>query len=341
MNTGPMSTCHSLILGFFLIFLPHSALASKVVVYTSVDDIFARPIAQKFEREAGIQVLLVTDTEETKSTGLLHRLIAEKKRPRADVFWSGDPVRTAILQSKFISDVYISPNAKSLPKFFSDPSGHWTGFSARARVILYNKKHFPNGEYPSSIFDLINPKYKGKTCIANPLFGTASMHAAALFEVLGEQKAKRFFNDMIRNKVRMVSSNGEVKRLVSSGDLAFGVTDTDDANEAIKEGKPVGVVFPDEQGIGTLIIPNTVMLVKNSLHPKEAKKFIDFLLTADTERALAKSAAQMPVRPGLKTKYVLRSVDKISHMKINYSNLATRLETLTRGFLKKWVALNK
>src|SRR5207249_2770433 len=50
----------------------------SVVVYTSVDDVFARPICEQFEKETGIKVKLVPDTEETKSTGLLNRLITEK-----------------------------------------------------------------------------------------------------------------------------------------------------------------------------------------------------------------------------------------------------------------------
>jgi iron(III) transport system substrate-binding protein len=58
----------------------------EVVVYTSVDEVFARPIAEQFERETGTRVRLVPDTEETKSTGLLNRLIAERERPQADVF---------------------------------------------------------------------------------------------------------------------------------------------------------------------------------------------------------------------------------------------------------------
>src|SRR5260221_14666562 len=74
--------------------------APSVVVYTSVDDEFARPIAERFHEQTGIQVDLVPDTEETKSTGLLNRLIMEKGRPQADVFWSGDPVRAAILKAK-------------------------------------------------------------------------------------------------------------------------------------------------------------------------------------------------------------------------------------------------
>src|SRR5712691_9923213 len=86
--------CYSAVFGLFAA-LPivagcnSSSKTSTVVVYTSVDDVFARPIAEQFEKETGIKVNLVPDTEETKSTGLLNRLIAEKGRPQADVFWSG------------------------------------------------------------------------------------------------------------------------------------------------------------------------------------------------------------------------------------------------------------
>src|SRR5207249_6117168 len=128
--------------------------AQEVVVYTSVDDVFARPIAERFEQETGTIVRLVPDTEETKSTGLLNRLIAEKARPQADVFWSGDPVRAAVLKAKGVSAACNSKEAGGLPKQFSDPEGHWTGFSARARVILYNKDLVAAGQEPNSVMDL-------------------------------------------------------------------------------------------------------------------------------------------------------------------------------------------
>ncbi len=88
------------------------AASEEVVVYTSVDDVFARPVAERFEQATGIVVRLVPDTEETKSTGLVNRLIAERRRPRADVFWSGDPVRAALLKRQGISASYRSPNAE-------------------------------------------------------------------------------------------------------------------------------------------------------------------------------------------------------------------------------------
>ena len=69
----------------------------EVVSYTSVDQVVSEPIFRDFERQTGVAVQAVFDTEETKSTGVLNRLLAEAQSPRADVFWSGDPVRPFIL----------------------------------------------------------------------------------------------------------------------------------------------------------------------------------------------------------------------------------------------------
>lgn len=310
----------------------------EVVVYTSVDDVFARPIAQRFERETGVTVQLVPDTEETKSTGLLNRLIAEKERPQADVFWSGDPVRTAILKAKGVSAPYRSPHAEGLPKQFSDPDGHWTGFSARARVLIYNRNLVPEGQEPTSVMKLLDSRFKGKACIANPLFGTTSMHAAALFAVLGEEKAQAFFAGFTANEGKMLSSNGEVRRRVAAGEFALGITDTDDVNVARLEGKPVGMVYPDANGMGTLIVPNCAVLIANGPNPDTGRRFIDYLLQPETEKALAESeAAQIPLRPGVPVPETVPSIGRLKPMAVNYTTLADLLETLSTGYLKEWV----
>ena len=311
---------------------------SQVVVYTSVDDVFARPICEQFTRKTGIEVLLVPDTEETKSAGLINRLIAEKQRPRADVFWSGDPVRAELLKAKGISEPYYSPSAEGLPQAFRDTRGFWTGFSGRARVIIYNKNLVAESEKPHSIFDFTDPRFRGKACIANPLFGTTSIHAAALFAVLGDSKARKFFEDLSRNQVAILSSNGEVRRRVSNGDFAVGLTDTDDANVARIEGKPIGVVWPDQRGPGTLFIPNAVVLIRNGPHLNQGRRFIDYLLQPEIEEALARSqAAQIPLRKGLALPAGIPPIDSLKTMTVNYSQLASLLEELSRGFLKDWV----
>ncbi len=321
-----------------------AAESGTVVVYSSVDEVFAEPICKQFERQTGIAVELVPDTEETKSTGLLNRLIAEKARPRADVFWSGDPVRAAILKSKDVSAAYHSPSAEGLPADFADPGDYWTGFSARARVLIYNTDLVSEAERPTSIHDLGSPKFKGKACLANPLFGTTSMHAAALFQVLGDEAAKEFFQTLVDNGVKIVSSNGEVRRRVVKGEFAIGITDTDDVNVAIQEGKPVGFVYPDSQGIGTLIVPNAAVLIAGCPNGDNGKKFIDFLLSSETEAALARSeAAQMPLRSDVELPdgFPFKPVAELKVMRVDYATLADKLEEISHGFLKQWVDENQ
>lgn len=310
----------------------------EVVVYTSVDDVFARPVAQAFQRETGIAVRLVPDTEETKSTGLLNRLIAEKNRPQADVFWSGDPVRAEILKKEGVTAPYTSPEAAGLPPEYSDPHGFWTGFSARARVLIYNRNAVAEADTPHSVMDLVDPRFEGRACLANPLFGTTSMHAAALFAALGEEEAKGFFEDFLKNGGRLASSNGDVRRLVAEGICAIGVTDTDDAHVAQMEGKPIGIVYPDADGMGTLIIPNAAVLIAGAPNEASGKRFIDYLLKPETEAALATSAAaQIPLREGVAVPEGVTALEDIRPMPVDYTALARRLEDLNRGFLKDWV----
>ena len=315
-----------------------SAPPQTVVVYTSVDDVFARPVTERFQKQSGITVKLVPDTEETKSTGLVNRLIAEKARPVADVFWSGDPVRAAVLKAKGVSAPYRSPNAAGLPPQFSDAEGYWTALSARARIILYNKNLVPAGTEPKALADFLAPQWTGKTCLANPLFGTTSMHAAALFETLGDAKAREFFTGLRANEVKVLSSNGEVKRRVGDGEFAFGLTDTDDANEALKDGKPVGVIYPDADGAGTLLVPNAAVLIGGGPNAENGKRFVDFLLTAEVEQMLAESAAQMPLRAGVPVPPGVKRVEEIKTLTVDYAKLGARLEELSRGFLKEWAA---
>ena len=309
---------------------------NQIVVYTSVDQVFSEPILKDFEKETGITVKAVYDTEETKSTGVLNRLIAEKDNPQCDVFWSGDPVRTIVLKNKGITQAYQSPVAQNINEVYKDPEHHWTGFSARARVLIYNKKLLPDSLVPKSIFDLTKETYKNQFSIANPLFGTTTFHIAALFSILGDEKAKQLLSDLKTNGLLIATSNGDVKKRVVQGEIACGLTDTDDAHEALKEGADIGIVFLDQNGIGSLIMPNTVCLIKNSPDTENAKKLIDYLLSKETEAKLAVSCAQMPLHKGVKMPKDVPSLDNIIPMKIDYDKTAQKLEEI-QEYLKKWV----
>ena len=113
-----------------------SETSQTVVVYVSEDQVFSEPILTDFEKEIGIKVKAVYDTEEAKSTGSVNRLIAEKSNPQADVYWANEPIRAEVLKQKGITAKYSSPEGRDIPPVFKAPDAHWTGFSARARVFL-------------------------------------------------------------------------------------------------------------------------------------------------------------------------------------------------------------
>jgi iron(III) transport system substrate-binding protein len=327
-------TIVTIILALFII-SGCSNTTNEVVVYTSVDQVFSEPVLKEFENKTGINVKAVYDTEETKSTGVLNRLIAEKENPQCDLFWSGDPIRTIVLKNRGITQPYQSPEATDINPAFKDPQHNWTGFSARARVLIYNKNLLKPNEIPKSIFNLTDEKYKGKVAIANPLFGTTTFHIAALFTTLGNEKTKQFLTALKVNKVVIATSNGDVKKQVMQGRVACGLTDTDDAFEAAKENKNTGFLFLDQNGIGSLIMPNTVCLIKGSPNTNNGKKLMDFLLSKDTEAMLARSCAQMPLHKGVKVPAGVASLDSIIPMKVNYDKTAIKLEEI-QNYLKAW-----
>ncbi|MBI4519674.1 MAG: extracellular solute-binding protein [Gemmatimonadetes bacterium] len=312
--------------------------ADEVVAYTSVDQVFSEPVFRAFEEESGRRVRSVFDTEETKSTGVLNRIIAEAGAPQADVFWSGDPARAFVLIGLGLVEPYFSPNAERIPSQFRAGNGTWTGFAARARVLLVNTSLVGEADRPQSIRDLADPRWRGRTAIANPLFGTTTMHAAALFAAWGEDDAKAFFNALEANDVRIASSNGEVKRLVASGEVAFGLTDTDDAYGAIQEGAPVGIVYPDRDGLGTLVMPTVVVLLAGAPHPETARRLIDHLLLASTEEKLLELGAHIPLGATSASSSVLPGAEQLRPMAVDYTLVAREMGRI-QPWLREWVGV--
>jgi iron(III) transport system substrate-binding protein len=311
-----------------------------VVIYTSVDQIYSEPILNDFQRSAGIRVLPVFDVEATKTTGLVNRLIAEKKRPQADVFWNGEFAQTIILKQKGVLTPYNSPKRINIPEQYRDPDAYWTGFAARARVLIVNTDLIRSEEYPTSIFDLLDVKWPAnRVGIAYPLFGTTATHAAAIYAKMGPKEGKAFFQKLFKRGVRVVDGNSVVRDLVASGQLMFGLTDTDDACRAVSRKDPVAVIFPDQKpdAIGTPIIPNTVAMIANAPHKQEAKLLIDFLLSEIVEKKLIKSGwCHIPVHPLLKQTECI-TASNIKGMDVNLEDIYRNLQVIKKELIEIFI----
>jgi iron(III) transport system substrate-binding protein len=302
----------------------------EVTAYVSADRPFSEPILQEYQRRFAVRVNVVYDTEETKSTGLANRLLAERARPQADVFWSNEPVRTLVLKARGVLAAYQSPSAQDLLDSFKDREHYWTGFAARLRVIAYNTDKVRADEAPQSIFDLADPRWKGQLAIADPRFGSTSFHVAALYASIGAARVDDYFRKLRANDVKVVDGNSIVRDMVARGEILVGLTDTDDVNVALQAKQPVGMVLPDRGGLGVPVMPNMVSLLAGAPHAEEGKRLIDYLLSPEVERMLATSdAVQIPLRQGVAAPHNLPAIGSFKPMTLDYAAAAAQLDEVT------------
>jgi iron(III) transport system substrate-binding protein len=279
----------------------------EVVLYTSADNYLVHEVVEAFKAETGIDVKLVGDTEATKTTGLVERLLSEQGRPRADVWWSSEPFGTIRLASEGVLEGYTSGVEKEFvggwPGAFR--GADWYGFACRARVVVYNPQRVTGP--PRRVRDLAAPAYAGRIGMARPQFGTTRGQVGQLLLECGEGRYRELLAGLKANRVRLYDGNSSVVRAVAHGEIDVGLTDTDDVWAGERNGWPVKMAFEErgeECAPGPILIPNTVGLVKGAPHAADARRFIDFLISAKTERILAASDSRnMPVRPALAAEF--------------------------------------
>lgn len=274
--------------------------APELVVYCSLDQEFGEPLIRQYEQETGVKVRVEFDVEANKNVGLALRVREEAARPRCDVFWSNEFAQVVSLAEDGLLHAYAPPTAAGLPERFRDPQQRWHAFAARARVLIVNTKLVDPARI-RSMDDLLDPQYAGKVAMARPLAGTTLTHMAALYEVLGADAARKHLEQIDalsrEGKLNLANGNAHVMRLVSEGQAAFGWTDSDDYNVAREKGAPVAAVYPDKDGIGTMLIPNTICIPAYAPRKQAAERFVAWVLAERTEAALAASrSAQIPVR---------------------------------------------
>ncbi len=301
----------------------------EVFVYTALDEEFSEPIFRDFERETGVTVEDKYDVESTKTVGLVNAIIQESNRPRCDLFWNNEILHTLRLQKLGLLDTYESPAASSYPDAYRAPDGAWYGLAARIRVLVVNTEVVPEGQRPGSIHDLTDPKWKGKVGVAKPLFGTTATHAAVLFAVWGDEEAQDFFR-RLRQNAQILSGNKQVALAVGRGELAFGLTDTDDAIIEKDNGMPVEIIYPDQadDGMGALFIPNTLALIRGAKNTDVAHRLVDYLLSPEVETKLAQGrSAQFPLNTQVTVSSRAQGDRAIKHMQVDFSAAAEKWET--------------
>ncbi|MEY4385525.1 MAG: hypothetical protein RLY20_808 [Verrucomicrobiota bacterium] len=288
-----------------------------VILYCAQDQTYAEPLLKQFEKETGIKVKAVYDSEAVKTVGLANRLLAERSHPQCDVFWGNEELRTRQLAAQNV---------------FRETNG-WAAFGHRSRQIVINtnivslERRFPNWRdliehadseigAPTSLRYLTNAIYRGKVALAYPQFGTTGTHMNALRQLWGETNWLAWCRGLIANDAKLVDGNSVVVKLVGRGEVAIGLTDSDDILAGQREGLPVALL---PLGSESLLIPNTVAVVRNAPHANAAEKLFNWLQKPEVAQRLVEAHA-------------LESVEKpgVVGLQPDWSALLRDLETTTK-----------
>jgi len=290
----------------------------KVVLYSSADDEILKQVVAAFEKNSGIKVGIVTDTEATKTTGLVQRLLDEKDRPRADAWWSSEPLGTIWLAREGVLAEH-TPGALAAGRPDAlNARAKWFIIPGRARVIAYSTSRIKPGDVPQLPRDLALPAWKGRVGMARPQFGTTRSHMGALVAIAGEPGLRSWLGAMKNNGVRLYDGNASVVRAIAQGEIDAGLTDSDDVYAAARNGWAVAMraEAPDTNdvpsglpSIGTIVLPNTVGLVAGGPNRAAGEALVDFLLSEEVERMLASHESRhIPVRDVLAKEFAANSV---------------------------------
>jgi iron(III) transport system substrate-binding protein len=312
---------------------PAGAAPDRLVVYSGRKEKAIKPVAAAFTKQTGIPV----DLKIGKTSGLANEIRMEKARPRGDLFISTEGGIMEVLAKEGLLEPHQSAATKAVPDDFKSVSGAWTGISGRARVILYNKNLVSEKDAPRSIFDLADPKWKGKLAIAGTRERTSLAWAAAIVALKGEPFARDYLTSLQANGLKILTDNTEVWQGVGRGEFALGLTNSPNYYLAKQMNLPVGVVYPDQDagGIGTPVNPNAAAVVKGAANPGAARKFIDFLLSPDGQRILVMQDYEIPLVPGADAGEV-RSATSIKRPAVT----AQRLADLEEPTLKLLTSVN-
>ena len=257
--------------------------SSEVIIYAAQDQVYAEPILKEFERQTGIKVRAIYDSEATKTVAIANRLLAERSRPQCDVYWGNEELRTRQLAAQNV---------------FRETNG-WAAFGYRSRRIAVTGVNTPVPN-PSSLMDLTNAVYRGQVALAYPLFGSTATHLLALRQHWGAAGWENWCRALAANKPMVVDGNSVAARMVAKGQVAVALTDSDDIAAEIREGgKLKSLPVAGE----TLLLPNTVAVIRSAPHPSSAHRLFEYLQSrAVTEKLVQAGALEGTAASGVPVK---------------------------------------
>jgi iron(III) transport system substrate-binding protein len=228
----------------------------------------------------------------TRSAALLERVITEARAGKffADVI-QGNAFSLFLLGKRGHLEAYPSPEARSFPDSFRDPSGNWVAAYLQLNVIAYNSMLVARTDAPKGYEDLLAPKWKGKMALDDKQY----IWFDGLLKVMGREKGLAYFKKLATQGINFRSGNTLLANLLAAGEFGLLINARPENIDELKQkGAPVEWVAPRPTTANVL----PIAIAKNGQHPNAGRLFMDYMLSEDGQKRLS-AMGRTPTRPGV------------------------------------------
>lgn len=274
----------------------------QLVVYTSHKEEVYLPIIREFENRTGIWV----EIHAGGTAEMFSEVRSGLDEGKCDIMFGGGIESYEAQKDLFMP--YEVQGKEDLDQTYVDRDNYWTAFTELPIVFIYNKKLVSYSEVPKTWEELFDEKWKGQIAFADIHNSGTSYTIISTMEQILQRDAKEILPDFYDQLGgRVLPSSGQVVPEVSNGDFLIGITLEETAKKGIDLGEDISMLVPED---GTSAVPDGCAMVKNAPHSYNAGKFIDFIVSHDTQEYAVENFYRRSVRTDLEYSFS-SSLDQI------------------------------
>src|SRR5688572_26156417 len=141
---------------------PKVAGDKKITIYSGRGESLIKPALEKFTAATGIKV----EVRYGDTAQMAAQLTEEGDGTAADVFFSQDAGGLGAVAKRGLLATLPSDLLSKVGEPYRARSGQWIGITGRARTFIYNPDLVKPEELPTTVFEVIEPKWRGKVGVA-------------------------------------------------------------------------------------------------------------------------------------------------------------------------------
>ena len=271
--------------------------AAELVVYTERREPLVKPLFERYERETGTKIRVLSDGAPV----LIERLAAEGANTRADVFMAVDAGNLWQAAERGLLAPLASPKLEAaIPAHLRDPQGRWFALSQRARTIVHSTERVPAASL-SSYEDLADPRWKGRLCLRSSKKVYNQSLVATMIERLGAERTEAIVRGWVANLATApFADDTQLAKAIAAGQCDVGIINTYYLGrlQADEPGFPVQVFWADQDGAGAHVNVSGAGVVAASKNKAAAQAFLEWLASEGVQADFASINYEFPAREG-------------------------------------------